>query len=285
MTVTVIGATGQQGSAVVSALLARRVSVRATARDVHGAAATELARQGAEIASANLDDEASIRAVLDGADAAFAMTTYSGPHGTEGEVDQGRVLARAADAAALPYLVYSSVGGAERHSGIPHFESKRRIEEFLLDTDVPVTFLRPTFFMDNLVRMIDAESDPAGVAMPLPDGVPLQMVSVRDIGKAAAAMLLEPNNAPSSVEIAGAEITGSQIADIVGAHLGRAARYTEAPLDVLGDDEDRKAMFRWFTRTPAYQADFVTTRRWVPDVEDLAEWVGRTLPMTDEENK
>jgi uncharacterized protein YbjT (DUF2867 family) len=125
--------------------------------------------------------------------------------------------------------------------------------------------------------MIDAVSEPARVALPLPDGVPLQMISVRDIGKAAAALLLNRDSAPRSLEIAGDEVTGSQIADIVGAHLNRPACYTQAPLDVLGDDEDRKTMFRWFTELPAYRADFTATRQWVPDVEDLAAWVRRSV--------
>ncbi|MFG1929134.1 NmrA/HSCARG family protein [Mycobacterium sp. NPDC048908] len=277
MTIAVIGATGQQGSAVVNALLALDAPVRAAVRDPGAKPASDLAKRGIDVVAADLDDPASLRAAFEGASAAFAMTTYSGPEGTDGEIAHGRALADAVEAAALPHLVYSSVGGAERNTGIPHFESKRRIEEFLLDTGTRVAFLRPTFFMDNLIRMIDVEAKPARIALPLPDGVPLQMISVRDIGKAAAALLLNRDDAPQSLEIAGDEITGSQIADIVAAQLGVPARYVEAPLDVLGDDEDRKSMFRWFTDLPAYRADFADTRRWVPDAEDLAAWMRRSV--------
>ena len=280
MTITVIGATGQQGSAVVNALLAQNAPVRAAVRDPQGRAATELAHRGVELVVVDLDDQASVSRALEGATAAFAMTTYSGPRGTDGEIDQGSAIAKAADASALPYLVYSSVGGAERHTGIPHFESKRRIEEFLLDTGRPVTFLRPTFFMDNLIGMIDTEAEPGRVELPLPDGVALQMISVRDIGKAAAALLLNRDGAPTSLEIAGDQITGSQIAEVVGTHLDRAVKYTEAPLEVLGDDEDRKTMFRWFTDLPAYRADFAATQRWVPEVENFAAWVRRSVATT-----
>ncbi|BBX66538.1 hypothetical protein MSAS_57120 [Mycobacterium saskatchewanense] len=178
---------------------------------------------------------------------------------------------------ALPFLVYSSVGGAERHTGIPHFESKRRIEEFLEDGEVPVAFVRPTFFMENLSQMIRTDERPVAVSAPLPDGIPLQMVSVRDIGKVAAAMLLRPHSAPQAIEIAGDELTGSQIAERVGAQVGTRATYTEAPLDVLGDDDDQKTMFRWFTQSPSYRADFDATRRLVPDVENLATWLHRNL--------
>ena len=225
---------------------------------------------------ADLDDTASVVEALQGARSAFAMTTYDGPAGTEGEVAQGAAIADAVKSAGLPLFVYSSVGGADRHTGIPHFESKTRIEEFLLATGGRVGFVRPTFFMENFAGLIRIDGDRATVAMPLPDGVPLQMISVRDIGKAAAAMLLDEAALVGAVEIAGDELTGSQIADRVGAQLGLPATYVEAPLDVLGDDEDRKKMFQWFTKTPAYRADFDTTKRLVPDVEDFAAWLRRT---------
>ena len=124
--------------------------------------------------------------------------------------------------------------------------------------------------------MIRRDGDRATVAMPLPDGVPLQMISVRDIGKVAAALLLDEASSIQAIEIAGDELTGSQIADRVGAHLGLPTTYTEAPLDVLGDDDDRKKMFQWFTRKPAYQADSEGTKRLVPDVEDFATWLRQT---------
>jgi uncharacterized protein YbjT (DUF2867 family) len=81
-------------------------------------------------------------------------------------------------------LVYSSVGGAERHSGIPHFESKRRVEDLLTGL-VPLSIVRPTFFMENLLYMIGRDGDDLTVRLPMPGDVPLQMISVRDIGSAS----------------------------------------------------------------------------------------------------
>ncbi len=275
MTITVIGATGQQGSAVIDALIDRNASVRAVTRNPHSDNATKLSARGVEVVPGDLNDIASIRDALDGAQSAFAMTTYDGPAGTDGEIGQGRTIAEAVKSAGVSLFVYSSVGGAERRTGIPHFESKARIEEFLLGAG-RVKFVRPTFFMENFAGLISRDGDRATVAMPLPDGVPLQMISVRDIGKVAAALLLDEASSIQAIEIAGDELTGSQIADRVGAHLGLPTTYTEAPLDVLGDDDDRKKMFQWFTRKPAYQADSEGTKRLVPDVEDFATWLRQT---------
>jgi uncharacterized protein YbjT (DUF2867 family) len=216
----------------------------------------------------------SVRAAFDGAAAAFAMTTHDGPDGPKREVAHGRVIAAAADNAGLPFLVYSSVGGAERGSGVPHFESKHQIEKVLLDT-LPVTFVRPTFFMETLRLMIRRDGDRIIVAMPLAGDVGLQMISVRDIGRVAAALLRRGDPSAAPVEIAGDELTGEQIAQRIAHRFGSPTAYMQLPLDVLGDDEDLKMMFGWLARLPAYQADFARTRELAGGVEDLARWLER----------
>ncbi|MFI6510462.1 hypothetical protein ACIBCT_22900 [Streptosporangium sp. NPDC050855] len=69
-----------------------------------------------------------------------------------------------------------------------------------------------------------------------------------------------------------------QVAERVASGLGRPARYEGLPIDVLGDDEDMRAMFRWFATVPAYRADFDLTRHLVPDVRDVAAWVSGQGP-------
>jgi uncharacterized protein YbjT (DUF2867 family) len=272
--VAVVGATGQQGSATVEALLDRGISVRALTRNTDGAAALALAERGVEVVAADLEIPESVRQAFEGASAAFAMTTFAGEHGTEGEVAHGKIIGEAARAAQLPFLVYSSVGGAERHSGIPHFESKGRVEQRLTGV-VPLNTLRPTFFMENLTYMVGRDGDEWAVRLPMPGDVPLQMISVRDIGQAAAALLAQRDPDAPPVEIAGDEVTGEQIAEQLGQRLGAPARFVELPLEALAEDEDSRTMFEWFTRLPAYRADFDRTRELVPNVEDLMTWLQR----------
>ncbi|MDT5026935.1 MAG: hypothetical protein QOE61_3361 [Micromonosporaceae bacterium] len=273
-TVAVVGATGQQGAATVDALLRRGMHVRALTRNTGSDAARALTDRGVTVVEADLEAPESIRNALSGAAMAFAMTTYDGPKGTEGEVANGKVIVDAAGDVELPFLVYSSVGGAERNTGIPHFESKRRIEEFLTGT-VPANFVRPTFFMENLLQLIARDGDQLIVRMPMPDGIPLQLISVRDIGNVASALLANADPSAPPIEIAGDELTGSQIADAVGQRLGTSATFVEVPLDVLGDDQDRKKMFKWFTTLPSYRADLGRTRELAPDVENLSTWLAR----------
>ena len=108
------------------------------------------------------------------------------------------------------------------------------------------------------------------------------MVAVRDIGQISAAFLLGAAEAPGgAIEIAGDERTGSQIAVAFGEHAGLPARYEALPLQVLGDDADAQAMFRWFAETPAYQADIRAVKAIEPSAWDLPTWLrstGWTLP-------
>ena len=133
--VAVVGATGRQGGAAARALLDAGVSVRALVRDPAKPAAAALASAGAQLVVADFDDPKTVRAAFDGVSRVFAMTTMDSGRGTEGEIADGIAIADAAKAASVDHLIYSSVGGAERHTGIPHFESKRRIEEHIENSD------------------------------------------------------------------------------------------------------------------------------------------------------
>ena len=274
----VVGATGQQGGAVARALLAAGATVRALTRDPSGDAARALGEQGAETVRADVGDLDSLVTAFTDVAGVFAMTTPDGADGVEGEVRDGRAVAEAARRAAVPRVVFSSVGGAERDSGVPHFDSKRQVEEHMLDLGLPVTILRPVFFMENLAFLGPQEDDGGGlvVRMPLPGGVPLQMIAVDDVGAVALAALRDPGAVPGgAVEIAGDEVTGEQVAAAYAAHTGREVRYEPLPVDALGDDADMRAMWSWFAETDAYRADLELTRRLDPGVQDLATWIAR----------
>ncbi len=270
----VVGATGQQGRAVVSALLEKGAPVRALVRDPNSPRARQLARSGADVVTADLDSSDTLVKAFRGAGAVFAMTTFTGPGGTEGEVAHGRAIGDAAQAAGVARVVYSSVGGAERATGIPHFESKRRVEEYLGTLGLRTTFVRPTFFMDNFASFSrPVMEDKLVIRLPMPGDVPLQMVATRDIGRVAAAALLYPERIPGgAVELAGDELTGEEMAAAFARARGIPARYEPVPVDVL-PDADQKAMFTWFATLPAYRADVGLGRELVPDLYDLRTWI------------
>lgn len=206
-----------------------------------------------------------------GAAGVYAMTTPR--DGIDVEIRQGEVIGNAAAAAGVRHVVYSSSGGAERSSGIPHFESKFAVEGQLASLGLAVTVLRPVFFYENLLGA-QREDGRITIALPLPDGIPIEMIATDDIGRVAAAVMLSADWQGRSLEIAGDRRTGSEIAEIFGRAAGVPARYQPQPLSIL-EDEDNRRMFAWFAETDAYRADFGQTRLLDPDVLTLDNWLRR----------
>ena len=118
--------------------------MRALTRDAQGAAAQALAAAGAEIVSGNMDDRASLDKAFAGAYGVFSVQNFWLPDvGTAGEVRQGKIVADAAKAAGVRHVVYTSVGGAERKTGLSHFDSKWQIEEYIRSLACPLPFCGP----------------------------------------------------------------------------------------------------------------------------------------------
>jgi uncharacterized protein YbjT (DUF2867 family) len=157
----VVGATGRQGGATVRALLSASAPVRALARHTDSDAARALGELGADLVAADIDDPESLRGAFTGVDAVFAMTTPGYGQRTDVEVRQGHAIADAAMAAGVPHVVYSSVGGTERHTGIPHFDSKRDVEEYLIAQGLSTTLrLTPLRSCDAVVARDAGTAEP-----------------------------------------------------------------------------------------------------------------------------
>src|SRR4029077_1738625 len=125
LTVVVTGSTGKQGGAVARGLLDRGHKVRAVTRDPNSSQAKSLVNAGATLVAASLEDTAAITQALEGATSLFAMTTpFEG--GPQAETRQGVAAAEAAKAAGV-HLVFTSVGSANRQTGVPHFDSKYEV--------------------------------------------------------------------------------------------------------------------------------------------------------------
>ncbi len=119
------GATGRQEGSAVGHLLARQLTVRALVLDPRRDRARALAGQGIQIAHGDMDDLASLHKAVAGAYGAYSVQDYF-TAGASREVRQGKNMADAAPDAGVEHFVFPSVGGAERKSGIPHFEPRRR---------------------------------------------------------------------------------------------------------------------------------------------------------------
>ena len=147
-TVLVTGASGRQGGAVIRHMLPKGWKLRALTRNPTTAAARDLTRQGVEVVQGDLEDQVSLERAAHGVYGMYSLQDFWAV-GAKREVQHGKNLADAAKKAGVKHFVYSSVGGAERNSGIDHWESKWEIEKYIRNLGFPATMLRPVAFMEN----------------------------------------------------------------------------------------------------------------------------------------
>jgi uncharacterized protein YbjT (DUF2867 family) len=275
MNVLVTGATGKQGGAVARALLAKGHRVRAATRDPEAEAAQILVQGGARLVSADFRDRDSLIAAMQGVDALFAMTTFA-EEGVDAEIDQGKHLIEAASAAAVPYVVYSSVAGANLKTGIPHFDSKYEVEKHLQTSGLTYAVVAPVYFMENMLGAQMLEALRRGIyAAPLPGDRQLQQIAVSDIGNFAAMVIEQPERfAGQRVDLGSDELDGNEQAQILSEVLGREIRFHEVSLEaVRQESEEMAVMYEWFDRV-GYDADILALRETYPDVRwhTFEEW-------------
>ncbi len=274
--IVVIGATGGQGGAVLDALLDAGFAVRAFVRDAVSSKAAALADRGVELAVGDIVSGIGLTDAFTGAAGAFALTTPF-ESGVDAEVAQGTALIESATAAALPYLVFSSVASADRDTAVPHFDSKFEVERMLAATDIPHTIVGPAYFYDNLLAGSDALA--AGV-MPIamPADKPLQQLSRRDLGRFVATLFRNPGAYTGErIDIASDQPTPLEMAQIVGDVLGTTVSAESFDPERI-PSPDMSAMFR-FLGERGYEVDIPELHRRFPDVgwQTFAEWAGESL--------
>lgn len=274
--ILVVGATGLQGGAVARHLLAAGWPLRALVRDPQKAAAQALANQGVELVQGDLFDGASLERAVDGVYGVFSVQNFWLPGvGAEGEVRQGILLADAASHAGVQHFVYSSVGGAERGSGIPHFESKWRIEQHIRALGLPATIIRPVAFMENYNWTRSAILAGSFSGFGLRPETLLQLIATDDIGAIAAQIFANPAlYIGQALEIAGDELTEPAIAAVFSQVIGRPVRVVERGADAedrVADAEEQK-MLAWFN-TAGYQADIPAVRAIHPGLITLEQYL------------
>lgn len=275
-TILVTGATGKQGGAVLRHLQGSAFKLRALTRKPESEAAQALAAEGIEVIQGDLDDVESLKAALKDVWGVFAVqNTWEA--GVEREEEQGKRLARLAREAGVQHFVYTSVGSAERETGVPHFDNKWRVENEVRALGFPShVILRPVFFMENLPSPWFLNGDALGTAMK-PD-TKLQMVAVDDIGRVGARAFTDAAKLNGrEIEIAGDEVTMAQAAAVLSKSLGRDIQFVEYPITaVRQQSEDMALMLEWFERV-GYGADIAALDAEFGRMTRLPDWAAKTL--------
>jgi len=167
--------------------------------------------------------------------------------GTEGEIRRGKLMADITKENNIEHLVYSSVANADKNTGIPHFESKYKVEQHIKNLGIPHTIIGPTFFMENL---LGPGLEQGQLALPLSSSSVLQQSALQNIAEFSA--LVFERRKPflgKRIDIASDEVTGEQAARILSNVLGYKIRYVPVPLEqVYQTNEDMARMYDWYEK-------------------------------------
>lgn len=276
-TVLVTGATGRQGGAVVRHLLPKGWKLRALTRNAATHVAKELAGQGVEVVQGDLEDAASLDRACRGVYGIYSVQDFWSV-GAKREVQQGKNLADAAKKAGVQHFVYSSVGGAERNTGIPHWESKWEVEKHIRQLALPATIFRPAAFME-MYNVLEVEVGllKGKLVDALRGDKPYQTIATDDIGAFVALAFERPKEFIGlELEIAGSELTNLDAAKVFSRVLARPVRFSKLPLPIvrLFMSKEFYKMFRWFNGA-GFKADIAALRRSYPEVHlhTLEEWL------------
>ena len=302
--IVVTGATGAQGGGLVRAILAdskRSFAVRAVTRNKKSERAQELAKLGAEIVVADLDDLASLKRAFKGAYGAYCVTNYWEHFSPEKETQQGINLAEAAKAAKLEHVIWSTFEDTRKwvplddlrmptlmgKYKVPHFDAKAVANKVFWDLGVPTTMLLTSFYWDNLINLgMGPQKGPDNVytlTLPMAERR-LPGIASDDIGGCAYGIFKAgPKYINRTVGIAGEHPTGADMAATLSKALGVPVRYNAISADdyrALGfpGADDLGNMFQFKRDFNGYYCgarDVGRSRALNPSLQSFAMWVAK----------
>ena len=243
--ILVTGATGQQGGSLARLLLQKKHKVYALTRgrDAQSSAVQDLVNKGSNIVKGDLDDPDSLRNAVKDIESIFLIGTPI-EDGTEGETRRGKMMADIAKENKVEHLVYSSVVSADKNTGIPHFESKYKVEQHIKNLRIPYTIIGPASFMENLLNP-RLGLQQGQLALPLSPSTILQQIAVQNIAEFSALVIESPKRfLGKRIDIASDEVTGEQAAEILSNVLEYKIKYTP----ITAPNEDLARMFEWYEK-------------------------------------
>lgn len=270
--ILVVGVTGQQGGAVARQLLKDEWQVYGLTRNANSPTAQAVSAKGIQLIEGNLDDRASLDKALEGMYGVFSVQNFM-DKGVEGETEQGIRLADAAQDASIQHFIYSSVGGADRNTGIPHFESKWKIEQHIQTLGLPATILRPTLFMDMFASFGFRTMLLTMLSSMVRRDKGIQVIAVEDIGTFARIAFNDPATyIGKALEIAGDELSPVQLRQAISKASGQFVPYVKLPRFMTSRlPEEMSTMLNWFD-TFGYQANISNLRQLHPTLLNFQGW-------------
>jgi uncharacterized protein YbjT (DUF2867 family) len=303
--IAVVGATGAQGGGLARAILAEpegEFAVRALTRDPDSPKAKELADAGAEVVTADLDDEAALRAAFDAVHGVFLVTNYWADMSAEHEIAQAANGARAAKAAGIRHLIWSTLEDTRgylplddpstpvfdgRYS-VPHFDAKSEADKFFAEAGVPTTYLRSSMYWEAFAGLGPRRAEGGALVLTLPMGErKLAGIAAEDIGRTALGIFKRGDQfVGRSVGVAGEHLTGAEFAAAFSEAYGEPVAYRPLSFDefrALGIPAAAEwgNMFQYYyLASPEFtrSRDLALCRALNPQLQTFRSWL-RTNPV------
>lgn len=220
--IVVTGATGNAGSEVVRALLARGDGVRAFVRDPGKARA--LLGGGVELAVGDFADPGSVRAALEGAEA-LLLSCADDPR----RVGWETAAIDAAVAAGVRRIVKLSAMAAEAGSPVAFWDWHGQVEQYLRASGAGWVILRASWYMTNVFAAASQVAAEGRLYAPA-GGARIAMIDPRDVGAAAAAVLSCPGHEGQTYLLSGPRaITYAEVAAGLAAATGSTVEFVDVP--------------------------------------------------------
>jgi uncharacterized protein YbjT (DUF2867 family) len=235
--IAVVGATGQQGSAVVRALQAgNQFKVRALTRNP--AKHRELAD---EVIQADLNRPETLAAAFEGVHGVFLVTNFA-EQGTD-EVKQATAAIRAAKEAGVKHFIWSTLPDVEAISGgkihVPHFTGKSKVDRLVKEAGFANhTFVIAPFYYQNLIGVLAPQKQPDGSAswaLPLDPTVrSIHMGDITELGDIVAGAFARPDQAGHGeyLPLVGDFVSFDEIIDTLN-RQGHNLSFHQVPKDVF----------------------------------------------------
>jgi uncharacterized protein YbjT (DUF2867 family) len=252
--IAVVGSTGAQGGSVARALLhdpSATYDVRALTRNPDSDAARALARLGADVVRADADDLSSLKQAFSGAYGAYCVTNFWEHGSPDRECAQASSMAEAARCVGVQHVVWSTLEDTRGvmplsdtrmptlmgKFKVPHYDGKGEADEAFRRLSVPTTFFLTSFYWENFIRFpgMGLRKDERGelvLAMPLGDKK-MPSIAVDDIGLCALGVFKQVcTTMGQTIGVAGAHLSGTEMAAAFTKALGREVRYVDVAPEV-----------------------------------------------------
>jgi len=275
-TIFVTGATGNQGGAVVTSLIRDGFKIKALTRTIDSSKAQVLQKKNIELVKGDLNDLTTFRNHLKGVDGIFSVQSFE--NGIEMEIRQGMDLANLAKEYGVTHFLYSSVAGADMNTGIPHFDSKYKIENHIKQLGLPFTIIRANSLFENfLIPQVKSRILKGKLASPINKNKSQQFIGAVDIGEISADIFLNREKyLGKTITIGSEEMDMQQVATTFSEMLGREISYQKFPMliarIVMG--KDLYKMFKWINENDAiFIKELELFKKEYPNLTSFEQWI------------